>query len=609
MLNSLRNVTFIKAMMWIVAFAFVGLIVFEWGADFSGRSGDGPVGDAVGSINGRKISYQEFEEALRNAYQQAKTEQNPEPELAPLIRHTWDRLVAQTLFAQQIEKLDISVSDQEVNFINRVQPVEWVKGQEVFQTEGSFDPAKYSQFLDDPGTYSDPQRKQFVLGAEFAARQALLSQKLQEMIAGSVRVTTSEVRQAYVDENEKVKVEYAGIESRSIEDSLVSVSDDEIQSYYVEHKDEYNQAAAVKAAFVTFSKTPSEQDKADTESEIRTLLEEVRGGEDFARLARNNSDDPGSARKGGDLGFFKRGQMVKAFEDTAFSLEPGQISEPFQTRFGWHILKVESRKGASDSLQVRARHILLKIDAGRNTLDGLRLQAEEFRDRAIEDGFDVVAQQMDLKPQESGFITAGGFFPLLQNRTAGLVNNFLNSSEGTLSNTIETDQGIYIFSLVAKRDEGPQPLEEVHTRILTKLKTDKKVELAASRMEPVLSDVEGGQTMKNASESRGLEYKVSKPINRTGFLPGVGGRNAFVSTAFQLEPDQLSKVVKTDRGAYILRVIEREAVDETGFQTAADALTQKLLGQKRNETFSAWFTDLRGNSDIIDNRHRFYSNF
>ena len=109
MLNSLRNVIFIKVMMWIVAFAFVGLIVFEWGADFSGRSGDSPTGDSVGSIDGRKISYEEFEEALRNVYQQAKTEQNPEPERATVIRQTWDRMVAQTLFAQQIEKHNITL--------------------------------------------------------------------------------------------------------------------------------------------------------------------------------------------------------------------------------------------------------------------------------------------------------------------------------------------------------------------------------------------------------------------------------------------------------------------------------------------------------------------
>ncbi len=609
MLNSLRNVIFIKAIMWIVAFAFVGLIVFEWGADFSGRSGEGPVGDSVGSINGRKIEYQEFEDALRNLYQQSKTDQNPEPELAPLIRQTWDRMVAQALFAQQIEKHNISVSDQEVNFINRVQPAEWVKSQEVFQTDGSFDPAKYSQFLDDPTTYSDAQRKQFVLGAEFAARQALLTQKLQEMIAGGVRVTTSEVRQAYIEENEKVKVEYAGIEARTIPDSLVTVGDDEIQSYYSEHKDEFSQAAAIKAAFVTFSKTPSDQDKADTESEIRALLEEIRSGAEFERLARNNSDDPGSARKGGDLGFFKRGQMVKPFEETAFALAPGEVSEPSQTRFGWHIIKAEERKGAADSLQVKARHILLKVEAGRNTLDELRLKAEEFRDRGLEDGFDAVAAEMDLTPQESGFITAGGFFPLLQNRTSGLVNTFLNSSPGALSNTIETDQGIYIFALKDKRIEGPQPLDEVHTRILTSLRTNKKVDLVAGRLTPLLSALQGGKGLMDAAKHLDIPYNTSKPFSRTGFLPSVGGRNAFTAAAFNLERGALSQIVKTDRGAYILRVLERQAVDESKFQSEGDALTQKLLGQKRNETFAAWFTDLRERSDITDNRHRFYPNF
>lgn len=609
MLNTLRNVTFIKAMMWIVAGAFVGLIVFEWGADFSGRSAGGPVGDTVGIVNGQKVSHRMFDQALRNAYQQAKGEDNADPDLAPLIRQTWDQIVAQILFAQQIEKYNLTVSDTEINFINRNQPAEWVRSQEFFQTDGQFDPAKYARFLDDPSTYSNPQMKQFVLGAEEAARQALLNQKLQEMVAGGVRVTSSEVRTAYVRQHEKVRVAYAGVEAFAVPDSLVSVSDEEVRAYYEAHGDEFHQDAAVQVAFVSFPKTPSAQDSADTETEIRDFLAEIRDGADFADLASNHSDDPGSARQGGDLGFFGRGQMVKAFEDTAFALEPGQVSNPFRTRFGWHILKVEERKGKGDSLRVRARHILLRITPGRNTLDSLRVAAEEFLDLAEEAGFTAAATEQNLRVDTSGFITAGGFFPLLGNQTAGLVNAFLNASPGRVSPTYETDDGIYIFELVAKRDAGPQPLEEVHGRILAKLKTRKKVDLAAQRLTPVLADARSGKPLKEAAQAHGVRYEETKLFSRTDVLPGVGGRNAFIGTAFRLQPEAVSDIVKTERGAYVLKVLEKQPIDESGFQAAQPELTRQLLTQKRNEVFIAWFTDLREKAEIEDNRHLFYSNF
>ena len=154
MLKNLRNVVLIKAMMWIVAISFVALMVFDWGA--GGMTCAGP-GDTVGVINGQKISHQQFVEALRDASRQAKARNSAEPDESQLIGQIWDQMVAQILYAQQIEAHEIAVSDAEVNFINRNQPVEWVRNQEVFQTDGRFDPEKYGRFLDDPGTYSAPR--------------------------------------------------------------------------------------------------------------------------------------------------------------------------------------------------------------------------------------------------------------------------------------------------------------------------------------------------------------------------------------------------------------------------------------------------------------------
>ena len=606
MLKNLRNVVLIKAMMWIVAISFVALMVFDWGA--GGMTCAGP-GDTVGVINGHKISHQQFVEALRDAARQAKTRNNADPEESQLIRQIWDQMVAQILYAQQIEEHDIAVSDAEVNFINRNQPVEWVRNQEVFQTEGNFDPEKYGRFLDDPGTYASPERRQFVLSAEYAVRQAVLISKLQEIVAGGVRITSAEIREAFVRQKEKVRVAYAVIEAYSIADSLVSVSDDRIKAYYDGHLDEFHREAAVNASFVAFDKKPSAVDEASGEAEIRELLAEVRAGGDFAALAANNSDDPGSAERGGDLGFFGRGRMVKPFEETAFSLEPGEISEPLRTQFGWHILKVEERKGEGDELQVRARHILLKIRPGRDTLDSLRLEAERFQERAEESDFLTAVAEQNLQATETGFITAGGFFPLLGNRTSGLVNSFLGASPGRISNAYETDQGIYVFVLVAARKAGPQPLDEVYDRISTKLKTMEKVNVAAARIAPLLEDVRSGESLRNAARDRNIRFAESKLFSREEFVQGVGRGNEFTGSAFRLDEGTTSDVVTTDRGAYVLQLLEKEPIDEVEFNAEGPKLVQRLRAEKQNEVLAAWFSDLKEQAEIIDNRHLFYPNF
>ncbi|MCZ6631772.1 MAG: peptidylprolyl isomerase [bacterium] len=607
MLSHMRSATFVKVLMMIVAVAFVGLIVLEWGADFSSRRFTAD--DAIGSINGVEISHDRFDQELRNDYQQAKASGNNEPEIAQLIGPTWNRIVSQTLVAQQIEKYGIGVSDNEVNFFNRNQPAEWIQNQEIFQTEGQFDMAKYTAFLDNPSTYSDPQMKQFVLFAESNARQMLLSQKLENYVAGSVRVTDNEIRDAFLGQNEKVKVAYAGIEANTIADSLVSVTDSDIQAYYDQNKDDFHQDAAIKARYISYPKEPTPRDEEQTLAEIRRILAEAREGvDDFAELARDYSDGP-SAPRGGDLGFFGRGRMAKPFEDATFALQPGQISEPVRTQFGWHIIKVDSTKGAADSLQIKARHILLEVKPGRGTMDSLQIAAEEFLENAEQNGFDAAVNQKNLQANDTGFITAGSFFPLLGNRTSGLVNFFLHSDPGDLSSSYETDQSIYIFALLESRPEGPRPLEEVKNQIVSRVKQQKKIDVAATRMAPVISQIQSGKSLKETAKAAGLKYNEPEPFTRNDFVSGVGSRNSFTGTAFRTELGKTSGLITTDRGAYVLQVLEKQPVDESTFEAQKPILSQQLLSQKRTEVLSAWFTDVRESAEIVDNRHLRYQEF
>ncbi|MFT5369867.1 MAG: peptidyl-prolyl cis-trans isomerase D [Candidatus Latescibacterota bacterium] len=607
MLSHMRSTNFIKAMMIIVSVAFVGLMVFDWGADISGR-GAPTVGDTVGMINGEEISHQRFEAELRFDLQQAKNKGQQEPDLGQVIGQTWERILSQTLVAQQLEKYQIQVSDNEINHFNRSQPAEFIQGQEFFQTDSKFDMAKYHQFLDNPGTYSDPQMKQFVLAAEDNARRQLLSRKLETRVAGSVKVTDAEIRQAYIDRNEKVSVSYVGMDVASIPDSLTLIGDTEIQAYYDKHRSDFKQDAAILAAFISLNKTPTARDEADIEKEINRVLEEARGGEDFAELARIYSDGP-SGPRGGDLGFFGKGRMVKPFEDAAFALEAGQISAPVKTQFGWHIIKVEETKGAADSLQVHARHILIEVKPGRGTLDSLRVVAQDFQAKAKEIGFDAAVNQAGLQNQDTGFITAGSFFPLLGNSTSGLVNTFLSGSPGDISNVYEKEQGIYVFGLRETRPEGPQPVDEAETQIASKLKQSKKVKVASDRLVEVLGNIKTGKSLEEAAKFFNLTVKKPDAFTRVGFVPSVGSRNAFVGTAFRQPVGQTSDIVTTDRGAYILQVLSKTPIEEEKLAEERVTLYQQVLSQKRQEVIAAWFSDLRESATVEDNRHVFYSEF
>jgi peptidyl-prolyl cis-trans isomerase C len=163
----------------------------------------------------------------------------------------------------------------------------------------------------------------------------------------------------------------------------ITVSDDELKSYYDTHTDEFKAPEMIKARhiLVKVEDTASEDEKKKGKEKAEMYLKKIKEGEDFAKLASEVSDDPGSKAKGGDLGFFPKGRMVKPFEDAAFSLKPGEVSGLVETQFGFHIIKVEEKKDSTvetfDAVKDRLRQKLLQ--------DRMRKEVTEFIDKAMQD--------------------------------------------------------------------------------------------------------------------------------------------------------------------------------------------------------------------------------
>ncbi len=162
-----------------------------------------------------------------------------------------------------------------------------------------------------------------------------------------------------------------------------TVSEEDMKSYYETHEEEFKKPEMVKARhiLVMVEKSASEEEKHKAKEKAEDILKKIKSGDDFVKLASEFSDDTLSKPNGGDLGFFARGRMVKPFEDAAFALKPGEISDIVETQFGYHIIKVDEKKGAEiepfDTVKDRINQKLLQ--------DSTRSKITEFIDKAMED--------------------------------------------------------------------------------------------------------------------------------------------------------------------------------------------------------------------------------
>ena len=591
---------------WFFILAFVALIVVEWGADWSSSSQ--ATSSNVGAVNGREISHRQFQEALRiAAQQQARQDGAQRAGDAELVRQVWDSIVRDILVSQEIERLEIAVSDKELDYYTRTQPPPAVQAIESFQTDGQFDMAKYNAFLNDPSTYADANNKAFVLQVERMLHSQLLNFKLQRMLMETVQVSPSAVRQHFDERNEKATVEYVFAPAASVQDIDVPLDDADLKAHYDENLENFRHPDQVRVSYVFVANTATGADSAAVEKEANALYEELAAGADFARLARAMSQDEASAANGGDLGTFGRGRMVKPFEDAAFALEPGEVSKPVQTPFGWHLIKVDEKSEEEGKEQLKARHILLSYEASRGTEEANRAQVEALEALARDQGLEAAAAEKGMQLSDSGWLNPGATVRGLGPDTAWLVNLFFDSETGTLSRASGNERGYWIAELANRRGEGVAGMEEVRIALEREVRQRKKSELAAAKLADVRRQVEGGAALAEAAAAAELEVRAPEPFARSGYVAGVGRGGAFARAAFGLEPGGLSEPTVHGRGAYLIRLVEKAPADEGQFEQEREQIAQQLLQQRQYEALQLWEQHLRQAAQIEDKRHFFYT--
>ncbi len=613
MLKTLRQNT--KVILWILALSFVGWLVLDYAANIGARrwgsTGEIPLPDYLAKINGKEISKSDFDNILRDAYMQEKKATSKDPDYRKLVDRTWNNLVASAIFQEEIQKRKIEVTDRELVTFVRNNPPPFVQEFEIFQTDGKFDIEKYKVFLDDSETFSNPMYKELVFAIESYWRSRLPGMKLQDMISSTVRVTDAETREYYAERNEKIKVLYANVGFESFSDSLISISEEDMRVYYQEHSDDFKELPKVRLKYIAIPEVPSASDSANLRMRLDEILAELKSGADFAELASEYSDDPGTADKGGDLDYFAKGSMAKPFEDVAFKLKIGEISDPVKTNFGWHIIKLEDKREKDGKEEVKVRHILFRDEPSRDTIEFLQQKADTLLQslRKEADMEELAEADTTLRFGDTGFFGKGSFIPGIGRVSESMVKFIFEQKPGyVLPRPYWTEDEIYVIQISEKNEGGLTPFEKAEDRLGKIVIREGKKALGQEKLEKVYAKVKEGISLKEAAEAESVEVKETKLFSRIDYVSGVGSRNEFVGAAFALsDVGQVSPPVEATHGLYLIELLEKVPIDEEGFEKEKDSIKNSILERKRSEAYNTWFSSLMKKAKIEDNRYLFFN--
>jgi parvulin-like peptidyl-prolyl isomerase len=342
-------------------------------------------------------------------------------------------------------------------------------------------------------------------------------------------------------------------------------------------------------------------DDAKNLEEANRIYQELTKGADFGQLARQYSKDPGSAQRGGDLGWFGKGMMVKEFEDACFNGKVGEIQKPVKTSFGYHIIKVTDQSTSKYIVE----KIINPVKQSATTADENYNAANDFSYLAKKNDFTKEAEILGYTIQETpSFNEKSVSIPGL-GANKRLITFSFESSLNDISDVHKLPSGYVVAQVSEVIQEGVQSFDEVKTRVkqlvVNETKYIKAKELADNVMKKASNDLNKVSTI----DSR-IQLVTTGRFNSQSVIPNVGKDYGFINTALSLEVSQVSKPFKAVRGYYVIKLTEKTPFDSSAFSIQSNTLKNTIMQEKKNAYLNNWLSMLKEEANIVDNRHLFY---
>lgn len=592
----------------VVVFVFWGI----WNPN-AGRERD------LVKIDGQTITiveaknyYQRLRESYQSAYREMFTEEMAKK--MGLKERAVRDLINKVLLLREAHRLGLTATSGEVQAAIQDYPA--------FQKDGAFDQATYLRALQGARMTA----KEFEAGQ----KQTLLLSKVQRLIISAAKVSDAEVLDFYKSIFEKVNLEVLSLDPADIRD--VSVTPDEVKGYFAKHREDFKTPAKVRAQYLLFDPkdyekqiqiTPKETEdyyqnnrekfgqpkqvkvrhilikaeakETEATAKARKKAESIRDeavkGKDFAQLAKQYSEDPGTKDRGGDLGYVTRGQLVPEFEQEAFSLKVGEISKVVQTPYGFHILKVDEIREAKVEPLGKVKDQIAALLRTRKTRELAHDDADQaYATTSKGKGLDNFAKERNLKLKETGLFSAKEkteLDPKLQDAALSL-------SKGEVSPVLRLGEAFAVLQVLEKYEPRIPELKDVEAQVSEALKREKQKEKALAKAKEVLEKLRKGAEVKSLAAQERFRVEETGFFERGNDPPKMGNSEELRKAVATLgmKNAYAENPIFLDGKFLIIHLKDKKDVDLAQFNSQKENYRLGVLQQKQETLFTQWLDDL-----------------
>ena len=615
MLKVLRDsMKYLAWILWIVIAVFI-LFVF---VDFGGTMPGGTPNRAAATVGDHKVTYRELdrEHRSREADLRARLGEQYTPEIAKqfqLPMQALNSLIDQKVMVAEAQDMGLVIGDEELR--------RYIVNLPVFNDGGKFvGEETYDRFLQRNNMTPDSFESQ--------VRSELLIQRFLSTVQSSLAVSDQAVEDRYRDEAERTSIRYVSlpgtelrsevkptpeqiesyfndhredfqvpeqrvanfllVNTRTLRETL-EVSDEEIQAFYSENESDYYEQEQVQARHILIGNSVRSTEEA--KSLVEATLARIQGGEDFAVVARELSDDPGSKTRGGDLGFFTRGRMVAAFESAAFDAAVGDLVGPIETQFGFHLIEVQDKKIerqrpleevtdlitnrlASDLAAARAEEVIRELHD--------ELTGENPRDLTTIAEANPAVETGATRP----FRAEGAILPL--GNAPALNPQAFSAEVGAFTEPSQAGRGWVLLQLSEVIEEHLPEIGEVRGQVRRDVVETEASKLALERLSATQNDAAGAEDILAAvAEALGKTVTDSPSFASGTTLPGLGEAPELIAAAFAAEEGDLGAPLILDGKAILYEVTQRRRFSSDELDTRRSQIRLQMVREQLQTTLSA----------------------